>query len=36
MALSEDEKLSLIADLMLELVMDELAKQSEGEPCNPL
>lgn len=33
MALSEDEKLSLIADLMLELVMDELAKQGEDEPC---
>lgn len=33
MALSEDEKLSLIADLLLELVLDELTKQEDCEPC---
>ena len=36
MALSEDEKLSLIADLLLELVMDELTKQTGQTPCKTL
>lgn len=30
--LGEDEKLSLLADLLLDLVMDELVKPKE-EPC---
>lgn len=33
MVLSEDEKLSLIADLLLELVIDEFAKQEGRLTC---
>jgi hypothetical protein len=33
LTLSEDERLSLIADLLLELVIDELAKQEGHLTC---